>query len=166
MWFSCTSLESCGDSFMGWALGETGLKVHSRESESGVPGVEGVRRSDVHMRFESGECGSSQRLLPDSAVGRPTGLKLDARKGIGDRLRRVVYFRVGDDDDIIFGENLVILVGELARPARVRSSQDCPICMVECTSRSCATSRVLLTSAHSSARSWSTRGAMRGPQQF
>lgn len=89
---------------MGWARGETGLKVHSRESESGVPGVEGVRRSDVHMRLDSGESASSQRRLPGSRLGRLTGLKLDARIAMGERLRRVVYFRVGDGDTT--GENL------------------------------------------------------------
>ncbi|KAF9412253.1 hypothetical protein HW555_009196 [Spodoptera exigua] len=148
--------DSCEHSFIGWTLGETGLNVHSKESESGVPGVEGVSLSEVHIRLESGESASSQRRLPDSMFGRLTGLKLDARIAMGDKLRRVVYFRVGE------GDTTGVLVGELANPATsVRSSQDWPICMAVCISLSCATSRVLLTSAHSSARSWLTRGAIR-----
>lgn len=127
-----------------------------------MPGVEGVSLSDVHIRLESGESASSHRRLPGSMLGRPMGLKLDARICIGDRLRRVVYFRVGDGDTTV-GEYLCILVGE---PTSVRSSQDCSICMAECTSLSCATSRVLLTSAHSSARSCVTRGAIRAPHEF
>lgn len=89
---------------MGCTRGETGLNVHSSESESGVPGVEGVSLSDVHIRLESGESASSQRRLPGSMLGRLTGLKLDARIAIGDKLRRVVYFRVGEGDTT--GENL------------------------------------------------------------
>ena len=89
---------------MGCARGETGLKVHSSESESGVPGVDGVSRSEVHIRLDSGESASSQRRLPGSMFGRLTGLKLDARMAIGDKLRRVVYFRVGEGDTT--GENL------------------------------------------------------------
>lgn len=89
---------------MGCALGDTGLKVHSKESESGVPGVEGVRRS-VHIRLDSGESSSSQRRLHGMIrVGRLTGLKLDCRIALGERLRRVVYLRVGDGDTT--GENL------------------------------------------------------------
>lgn len=134
--------------------------MHSKESESGVPGVEGVSLSEVHIRLDRGESASSHRRLPDSMFGRLTGLKLDARIAIGDKLRRVVYFRVGEGETT--GENLGVLVGELANPATsVRSSQDWPICMAVCISLSCATSRVLLTSAHSSARSWFTRGAIR-----
>lgn len=87
---------------MGCARGDTGLKVHSRESESGVPGVEGVSRP-VHIRLETGESPSSYRRFPVSRwVGRLTGLKLHG--AIGDRLRRVVYLRVGDGDTT--GENL------------------------------------------------------------
>lgn len=82
---------------MGCARGDTGRKVHSKESESGVPGVEGVRRS-VHILLGRGESGSSHRRLPASAPPRPTGLKLDARIAIGERLRRVVYFRVGEGE--------------------------------------------------------------------
>lgn len=105
MWFSCISVDSCEHSFIGCARGETGLNVHSKESESGVPGVEGVSLSEVHIRLVLGESASSHRRLPHNKVGRPTGLKLDARIWIGDKLRRVVYFRVGDGDTTV-GENL------------------------------------------------------------
>lgn len=92
---------------MGMCRGDTGLKVHSRESESGVPGVEGVSLSDVHMRFDSEVSESSQRRFPTSTLGRLTGLKLDARSAMGDRLRLVVNLgcvRVGDGETT--GENL------------------------------------------------------------
>lgn len=68
-----------------------------------MPGVEGVRRS-VHIRLETGESASSHRRLVTMYEGRLMGLKLEARIWIGDRLRRVVYFRVGDGDTA--GENL------------------------------------------------------------
>lgn len=70
-----------------------------------MPGVDGVSRSDVHIRLESGESASSQRRLPPRKLGR-TGLKLDARMAMGDKLRRVVYFLVGEGDTT--GENLEI----------------------------------------------------------
>lgn len=101
---ACGVGERCGESLMGTGRGDTGRNVHSSESESGVPGVEGVRRSLVHMRLDSGESASSQRRLPPTRLGRLTGLKDDARMAIGDRLRRVVYLRVGDGDTT--GENL------------------------------------------------------------
>lgn len=78
--------------------------MHSRESESGVPGVEGVSLS-VHILLEIEESPSSHRLLPTRTLGR-TGLKEDARKAIGLRLRRVVNLRVGDGETT--GENLKI----------------------------------------------------------
>lgn len=76
--------------------------MHSRESESGVPGVEGVSLS-VHIRFDIEESPSSHRRLPTNTLGL-TGLKEDARRAMGDKLRRVVNFRVGDGDTT--GENL------------------------------------------------------------
>uniref|UniRef100_A0A8W7P321 Uncharacterized protein n=1 Tax=Anopheles coluzzii TaxID=1518534 RepID=A0A8W7P321_ANOCL len=45
----------------------------------------------------------------------------------------------------------------------VRSSQLCDICIALCISRSWFTSRLLLTSAHSSCRSCDIRGVRRGP---
>lgn len=69
-----------------------------------MPGVEGVSLSEVHIRLERGESASSHRRLPDSMFGRLTGLKLDARIAMGDKLRRVVYFRVGEGETT--GENL------------------------------------------------------------
>lgn len=88
---------------MGSARGDTGRNVHS-ESESGVPGAPGARRS-VHGRLQAGASPSAQRRLLTRYAGRGfTGLKLDARIWIGDRLRRVVYLRVGDGDTT--GENL------------------------------------------------------------
>lgn len=83
--------------------------MHSRESESGVGGVEGVRRSG-QGRLLSGESASSpRRLLPSEGRAlddsdTETGLNEDARIAIGERLRRVVYLRVGDGDTT--GENL------------------------------------------------------------
>lgn len=79
--------------------------MHSKESESGVPGVEGVSRSLEHIRLDRGESPSSQRRFPPRRrFGLLTGLKLEALMAIGDRLRRVVYFLVGDGDTT--GENL------------------------------------------------------------
>lgn len=98
-------MDSWEHSFIGCALGDTGLKVHSKESESGVPGVEGVNLSEVHIRLGRGESASSHRRLPINKFGRLTGLKLDARICMGDKLRRVVYFRVGDGETTV-GENL------------------------------------------------------------
>lgn len=89
---------------MGCARGETGLNVHSRESESGVPGVDGVSLSDVHIRLESDESASSHLLFPPRKLGRLTGLKLEARMAMGERLRLVVYFLLGEGDTT--GENL------------------------------------------------------------
>lgn len=75
--------------------------MQSNESESGVPGVEGVNLSDVHIRLDKGESISSHLRLPERWFGRLTGLKLDARIMIvGETLRRVVNvdFLVGDGD--------------------------------------------------------------------
>lgn len=77
--------------------------MHSRESESGVPGVDGVSLPVVHTLFGRGDSASSQRRLPTRMFGL-TGLKLDGRIAMGERLLRVVYFRVGDGDTT--GENL------------------------------------------------------------
>lgn len=47
----------------------------------------------------------------------------------------------------------------------VRSSQLCEICSWLCMPRSWLTSRVFRLSAHSSLRSWETRGVSRGPAE-
>lgn len=83
----------------GASRGDTGRKVQSSAS---MPGAGGVARP-VHSRLPGAASSPPRARLPPSTVGR-TGLKDDARRAMGDRLRRVVYLRVGDGDTA--GENL------------------------------------------------------------
>lgn len=66
------------------------------ESESGVPGVDGVSRSiDQQHRFADGASSGSIRLFSEvKPDGLLTGLKQEGRMAIGERLRRVANARL------------------------------------------------------------------------